>query len=77
MVLVMANPASAGEVNPASSSGAETAWLLASAALVLLTTPGLSFFLRRNGTPKKYCLYHAAELHLHGYSLYILVLFLI
>ena len=31
----------------------DTAWVLASSALVMLMTPGLAFFLRRHGTSKE------------------------
>lgn len=42
----------AAEGAPAVDTG-DTAWVLISAALVMLMTPGLAFFLRRHGAQQK------------------------
>ena len=47
---------------PAFSAG-NTAWVLASSALVLLMTPGLGFFLRRHGKEKKRLKYDISEFY--------------
>ena len=42
---------------------ADVAWLLTSSSFVLLMTPGLSFFLWRNGRKKECNFYHVAKFY--------------
>ena len=42
---------------------ADTAWMIVASALVLLMTPGLAFFLWRNGRKEKCNFYYASKLY--------------
>lgn len=51
--------------DPALNYG-DIAWMLTAAGLVLLMTPGLSFFLWRYGEQEEYHFYHVTELYCIG-----------